>query len=187
MAKLTPGMMAYTSLCTEDGGIFDDLVVFCVGENQYLLTMAAFNTHKTPAWVEKHTAGMDICIADHVGRHHLHRNSGAEVAADNAEDRGFDVSNKALPYYRFVNGKIAGIDCMVARLGCTGELGYEIFYDPGHAWRMYDAFVKAGEDEGLALAAIARSERSGSRKSITSIPATSTRRSIPTRRASAGR
>ena len=33
----------------------------------------------------------------------------------------------------------------------TGELGYEIFYDPGYAWTMYDAFVKAGEGEGLEL------------------------------------
>ena len=50
-----------------------------------------------------------------------------------------------------LNGKIADIDVMVARMGVTGELGYEIFYDPGYAWQMYDAFVKAGEGEGMEL------------------------------------
>ena len=63
-ARLQPGMMVYTSLCTEDGGIFDDLVVFCLAPDHYLLTMAAFNTHKTPGWVEKHTAGMNVCVMD---------------------------------------------------------------------------------------------------------------------------
>jgi aminomethyltransferase len=63
----------------------------------------------------------------------------------------FDVSDGKLPYYRFVNGRVAGIDCVVARLGVTGELGYEIFYDAGHAWTMYDALVQAGKDDGLAL------------------------------------
>ena len=81
-------MFVYTSLCNEDGGIFDDLVVFCLAEDHYLLTIAAFNMHKTPGWVEKHTAGMNVCVMDHVGRHHLHRNPRAEIAADLAEDRG---------------------------------------------------------------------------------------------------
>ena len=51
-----------------------------------------------------------------------------------------------------MNGNIAGIDCLIARLGVTGELGYEIFYDPGHAWTMYDALAAAGEESGSALA-----------------------------------
>lgn len=44
IAQARPGMFVYTSLCTEEGGIFDDLVVFCLAPNHYLLTMAAFNT-----------------------------------------------------------------------------------------------------------------------------------------------
>jgi aminomethyltransferase len=44
-----------------------------------------------------------------------------------------------------------GVDCLVARLGVTGELGYEIFYEAGYAWTMYEAFVKAGQGEGLEL------------------------------------
>ncbi len=151
LAKARPGMFVYTSLCTEAGGIFDDLVVFCLAPDHYLLTMAAFNTHKTPAWVEKHTAGMDVCVMDLSAGTTCIEIQGPKSRQIMQKIAEFDASDKGLPYYRFVNGKIAGIDCMVARLGVTGELGYEIFYDPGHAWTMYDAFVKAGSGEGMEL------------------------------------
>ena len=151
IGKAQPGMLVYTALCTEEGGIFDDLVVFCLAPDHYLLTMAAFNTHKTPAWVEKHTAGMNVCVSDTSAGETCIEIQGPKSREIMQKIAECDVSDKALPYYRFINGKIAGIDCMIARLGVTGELGYEIFYDPGHAWRMYDAFVKAGEEHRMAL------------------------------------
>ena len=151
IGKAQPGMLVYTALCTEEGGIFDDLVVFCLAPAHYLLTMAAFNTHKTPAWVEKHTAGMNVCVTDLSAGTTCIEIQGPKSREIIQKIAEADVSDKALPYYRFINAKIAGIDCMIARLGVTGELGYEIFYDPGHAWRMYDAFVDAGKDSGMAL------------------------------------
>jgi aminomethyltransferase len=151
VARAKPGMMVYTALCTESGGIFDDLVVFCLAPDHYLLTMAAFNTHKTPTWVEKHSAGMNVCVSDQSAGTTCIEIQGPKSRRILQKIADFDVSDRALPYYRFVTGKVAGIECLVARLGVTGELGYEIFYDPGHAWRMYDAFVAAGKDEGLAL------------------------------------
>jgi glycine cleavage system T protein (aminomethyltransferase) len=151
VAPAQPGMMVYTSLCTEQGGIFDDLVVFCLAPDHYLLTMAAFNTHKTPAWVENHTAGMDVCVSDLSAGTTCIEIQGPKSRKILQKIADFDVSNEGLPYYRFLHGKVAGIECIVARLGVTGELGYEIFYDPGYAWTMYDAFVKAGDGEGLEL------------------------------------
>jgi aminomethyltransferase len=151
LSKAKPGMFVYTSLCTEEGGIFDDLVVFCLAENHYLLTVAAFNTHKTPGWAEKHTAGMDVCIMDLSAGTTCIEIQGPKSRQVMQKIAEFDASDAKLPYYRFVNGKIAGIDCMVARMGVTGELGYEIFYDPAFAWQMYDAFVKAGQGEEMEL------------------------------------
>src|SRR5688500_15108521 len=43
MSKAKKGNLVYTSMCTEEGGIFDDLVVFCLGPDHYLMTVAAFN------------------------------------------------------------------------------------------------------------------------------------------------
>jgi aminomethyltransferase len=151
LGRAKPGMMVYTALCTEEGGIFDDLVVFCLAPDHYLLTMAAFNTHKTPDWVEKHTAGMNVCVFDQSAGTSCIEIQGPKSRQILQKIADFDVSDRALPYYRFATGKVADVDCLVARLGVTGELGYEIFYDPGHAWRIYDAFVAAGKEHGLAL------------------------------------
>jgi glycine cleavage system T protein (aminomethyltransferase) len=151
IAPAQPGMMVYTSLCTPEGGIFDDLVVFCLAPDHYLLTMAAFNTHKTPAWAQKHTAGMDVCVYDMSAGTTCIEIQGPKSRQIMQKIADFDASNERLPYYRLIQGKLAGIDCIVARLGITGELGYEIFYDAGYAWTMYDAFLKAGQEEGLEL------------------------------------
>lgn len=151
ISKAKPGMFVYTSLCKEDGGIFDDLVVFCLAEDHYLLTMAAFNTHKTPGWVEKHTNGLNVCVMDFSAGTTCIEIQGPKSRQIMQKISEFDASDAALPYYRFVNGKIAGIDVMVARMGVTGEIGYEIFYDPAYAWQMYDAFVQAGKGEGMEL------------------------------------
>jgi aminomethyltransferase len=151
ISAAAPGKLVYTSLCKEDGGIFDDLVVFCIARDHYLLTMAAFNTHKTPGWVERHTRDLNVCVMDLSAGTTCIEIQGPRSRAILQKIADFDVSDRTLPYYRFVTGKVAGIDCLVARLGVTGELGYEIFYDPGHAWTMYDAFVQAGKDDGMAL------------------------------------
>lgn len=149
IGRLKPGRCIYTGLCNEDGGLVDDLVVFCLSPDEYLLTIAAFNLHKTPQWIESHVSDLRVCVND--------RSSGVtclEVQGPAARNilqsaTDADVSSDGLRYFGFTNGNIAGVECMIARLGVTGELGYEIFYEPGHAYRMYDALAAAGKDHGL--------------------------------------
>ncbi len=149
--KAEPGRCFYSSLCNEAGGMVDDLVVLCLAPDHYLLTAAAFNVDKTPGWIRKHIAGMDAFVEDLTAGTTI-----IEIQGPNSRDilqkiTDVDISNQALPYYRFVHAKVAGIDAIVARVGVTGELGYELIYDPGYAWIMYDALVEAGRDGGLAL------------------------------------
>ena len=151
MSKAKKGNLVYTSMCTEAGGIFDDLVVFCLGPEHYLLTVAAFNVHKAPEWIERHIAGLDAYMCDQSAGTKCIEIQGPRSRQILKKVAQFDVSNEALPYYRFVEGKVGKVDCLVGRLGVTGELGYEIFYDPGHAWYMYELLQEAGKGEGLAL------------------------------------
>jgi aminomethyltransferase len=151
LARAEPGQCVYTSLCKPDGGILDDLVAFCISPEHWLLTVAAFNTWKTPGWVEEHIKGMNAWTCDQSAGTACLEIQGPKAREILARVADFDVSNKALPYFRFVNGKVAGIDALVARLGVTGELGYEIFYDAGYAYQMYDALLDAGRPSGMAL------------------------------------
>lgn len=149
ISRVRPGRCTYTSMCTETGGVFDDFIAFCIAPDHYLMTVAAFNVHKSPGWIERHIQGMNASMCD--------QSAGTtclEIQGPKSRDvlqriAEFDVSNEALPYYSFVFGKVAGIDGLVARLGVTGELGYEIFYDPGYAYTMYDAVMAAGKGVGL--------------------------------------
>ncbi len=149
--KAEPGRCFYSSLCNEDGGIVDDLVVLCLAPDHYLLTAAAFNVTKTPGWIEGHVASMDVKVDDQTNGTTIIELQGPKSRDVLRNITDADISNQALPYFRFVRGKVAGIDCLIARLGVTGELGYEIIYDPAYAYTMYDGLVDAGKDAGLAM------------------------------------
>lgn len=151
LSRARPGQCVYTSLCKPDGGILDDLVAFCISPEHFMLTVAAFNTWKTPGWIEEHIRGMNASMCDESAGTACLEIQGPKAREILARMAEFEVSNGALPYFRFVHGKVAGIEAMVARLGVTGELGYEIFYDPGYAYQMYDAIVEAGKPSGMAL------------------------------------
>ena len=151
LSRAGPGQCVYTSLCKDDGGILDDLVAFCITPEHFVLTVAAFNTWKTPGWIEDHIRGMNASMCDQSAGTACLEIQGPKSREILARIADFDVSDKALPYFRFVQGKVAGIEAMVARLGVTGELGYEIFYDPAYAYQMYDAIVEAGKPSGMAL------------------------------------
>lgn len=173
--KAEPGRCFYSSLCNEDGGIVDDLVVLCLAPDHYLLTAAAFNVTKTPGWIEGHVAGMDVKVDDQTNGTTIIELQGPKSRDVLRTITDVDISNRALPYFRFVRGKVAGIDCLIARLGVTGELGYEIIYDPAYAYTMYDGLVDAGKDAGWRCAATRRWAFSAWRRSITSTPGKSTR------------
>lgn len=151
ISRVRPGRCIYTSMYTETGGIFDDFVAFCIAPDHYLITAAAFNVHKTPGWVERHIQGMSAKMCDQSAGTTCLEIQGPASREVLQRIADFAVSNQALPYYSFVFGKVAGINALVARLGVTGELGYEVFYDPGYAYTMYDAILAAGKDFGLVL------------------------------------
>lgn len=146
-----PGRCFYSSLLDEAGCMVDDLVVLCLAPDHYLLTAAAFNVAKTPDWVRRHIADMDAHVEDLTSGTTIIEIQGPESRRILQSIADVDISDATLPYYRFAEGKVAGIDAVIARVGVTGELGYEIIYDPGHAWTMYQALVDAGGDHGLAL------------------------------------
>lgn len=149
--KPVPGRCFYSGVLNERGGFVDDLVVLCLEPDHYLLTAAAFNVHKTPGWLRSHVGDMDVEIDDQTPGTTIIEIQGPKSREILQSITEADLSNEALPYFRCVQTKVAGIDCIVARLGVTGEVGYEIIYDPGYAWTMYDALVKAGEEHGAVL------------------------------------
>jgi aminomethyltransferase len=149
-SKLTAGKAQYSALTNEEGGIVDDLLVYCLEENKtYMLVVNASNIEKDWKWISKHNH-----------RHAEMHNISAKtcllaVQGPNATKilqplTEIDILNQ--PYYTFSKGKFAGVDnVVVSATGYTGAGGVEIYFEDkdGAADKVWDKIFEAGAAQGL--------------------------------------
>jgi aminomethyltransferase len=147
-ALLEPGQAQYSMVCAADGGIIDDLIVYRVGD-RYLIVCNAANRES----VVEHFVGLagagdgDVTIDDESEATALIAPQGPRAAE--ALARLTDVDLASLKNYRSATGMVAGIACLVARTGYTGEDGFELFCAVGDAVRLWDAVAESGRPLGL--------------------------------------
>ncbi|HLE59521.1 MAG TPA: glycine cleavage system aminomethyltransferase GcvT [Candidatus Limnocylindria bacterium] len=147
-ATLEPGQAQYSMLCAEDGGIIDDLIVYRV-EDGYLVVCNAANHEAVRAQLTalRQRGDFDATLDDRSDRTALIAPQGVRAEELLAPLTALDLP--ALGYYRSVNGRVAGIDCLVARTGYTGEDGFELFCAARQAPRLWAALMAAGEPLGI--------------------------------------
>ncbi len=142
VSKLKIGRVQYTAMCYEDGGIVDDLLLYQLGENEYMLVINASNIEKDLAWMKKYnTYGVEII--DESDEYSL-----LAVQGPNSRKTLENICNEALKmeYYHFVVTECAGVEILVSRTGYTGELGYEIYFKSSieEAEKIWDTIFNAG-------------------------------------------
>lgn len=146
-SDLEIGRVRYSPICNEDGGIVDDLIVYRMGEEEYLLVVNAANKDKDYAWFTKHAKG-EVQITDL--SHEF-----AQLALQGPKSKEIlskltDESKLPTKYYSFTpNLDVAGVPCLVSRTGYTGELGYELYCPPDQAAGLARKLLEAGKEEGL--------------------------------------
>jgi aminomethyltransferase len=145
---LEPGQAQYSMLCTEEGGIIDDLIVYRT-ERGYLLVCNAANHDAVLEHLERlcGQGDIDAQLDDRSDRTALIAPQGPRAAELLAGLT--DLAPDDLGYYRSLRGTVAGIDCLVARTGYTGEDGFELFVDARRATQLWDALMAAGQPLGL--------------------------------------
>jgi aminomethyltransferase len=145
---LEPGQAQYSMVCTPDGGIIDDLIVYRTDPG-YLIVCNAANRASVVAHLQGlATAGdHDVAIDDQSDDTALIAPQGPRSAELVGGLTELDLSS--LGNYRSVGGRVAGIACLVARTGYTGEDGFELFCGAGDAVALWSAVMAAGE--GLAV------------------------------------
>jgi len=152
-AKLTKGQIVYTPICYEDGGIVDDLLVYKLDIDKFLLVVNASNTTKDLRWVKKNAEVFeDVKVEDKTDYYSLIALQGPisrEIINPLLED---DISD--LKFYNFINTNIAGVEAIVSRTGYTGELGFEIYLDSKNAVEVWEALIEEGKDKGLKPAGL---------------------------------
>lgn len=149
-SKLTNGKAQYSCLPNEQGGIVDDLLVYCIEENKtYMLVVNASNIEKDWNWISKfNTQGVEMHnISDKTG---LLAVQGPNAVKLMQQLTDMDITN--LKYYTFAKGTFAGVDnVIVSATGYTGAGGVEIYFeDKGdNAKKIWDAIFKVGTPAGL--------------------------------------
>jgi len=143
-AKMAAGRVRYTLMCNELGGIIDDLVVYKLDEERYLLVVNAANREKDAAWIQGHIGDAVFGdLSDSYGQIALQGPASPSILARISET----IPQK---YYTFVeNGKVAGNDCIVSQTGYTGETGYEFYCKSGDTEALWEKLLEAGKSDGL--------------------------------------
>jgi aminomethyltransferase len=145
---LEPGQAQYSMLCAEDGGIIDDLIVYRTDEGYLIVCNAANHDAVVAHLAELRERGdFDATVEDRSERTALIAPQGPRAAELLAPLTDLDIAS--LGYYRSVRGTVAGVECLVARTGYTGEDGFELFCDARRAPALWDALLAAGASLGI--------------------------------------
>jgi aminomethyltransferase len=145
---LAIGRAHYSMICAEDGGIIDDLIVYRLAEERFLVVANASNAHIVSDALVERLAGFRAVLDDRSLAMALCAVQGPRSV--DIVGPLTDVDLGALRYYAIGEGRVAGIPALVARTGYTGEDGFEIFVDNARALELWDALIAAGEPHGLA-------------------------------------
>lgn len=142
VAALSPGQAKYTFLLNEQGGIIDDLLLYCVNPgNRYMLCVNSSNQEKDYAWL-KEQAIPGVEISDRSPETAMLALQGPAAARILTDTLAFDLDQ--LRYFHFLQQETRHGMLMISRTGYTGSDGVEIFLDVRHAESLWDAFSAAG-------------------------------------------
>ncbi len=145
-SKLALGQAQYSPLLYDNATVVDDLSVYKLAEEKYLLCVNCSNKDKDFAWVRQNLQGDCLAqdVSDQYGQIAL---QGPEAVEILQKALGFDLMS--LKYWWFTSFTWEGAELLIARMGYTGEKGCEIFCPSGVTRKLWEAILAAGEPCGL--------------------------------------
>jgi aminomethyltransferase len=153
MTGLAPGRARYTVICAPDGGVLDDLIVYRLGSEEFLVVANASNAGTVWGELRQRAGGRAAEVTDRTPDYALIAIQGPAAAAILAPLTGTDLGS--VRYYAGHAAEVAGREVLLARTGYTGEDGFELFTRPGDAEPLWDALMEAGAGHDLRPAGLA--------------------------------
>jgi aminomethyltransferase len=138
------GQVLYSSICNADGGMIDDLTAYRLGPEHYWLIATPARAEVVQTHISEQARGRRAYITNCISGTAYLSVQGPGSRELLAPLSMTDLSNEALPYFRFVETVVAGVPTLVSRTGYSGELGFELYYPRDYALHMWDALVEAG-------------------------------------------
>lgn len=153
VGKLSPGKIQYSCLPNDEGGIVDDLLVYQLAEERYMLVVNASN-------IEKDWQRLSSLNADFGAQMENRSDSISLLAVQGPKATELlqtltEVNLAEIPYYHFKIGSMAGIsDVILSNTGYTGAGGFELYVANEDAEALWDAVMEAGQPFGLLPAGL---------------------------------
>ena len=147
-AKMAPGQARYASVCAPDGGILDDLTVFRLGLEHFLIVTGSRNRLKIRDWVNEHAMSRRAYVTDITAAVAFPTIQGPNSRAL-LQGLIEDADLGSLKRWHFTWGHLEGTRVMISRTGVTGELGFELFVPADEAAGVWNALFRAGGAYGL--------------------------------------
>lgn len=146
-SKLVDGKAQYSCLPNYEGGIVDDLIVYRIGAEKYLLVVNASNIEKDWNWISQHNT-MDATMKDLSEQYSLLAIQGPKAAE--AMQTLTEVNLKDMKFYTFEVDEFAGVkNVIISATGYTGSGGFEIYFKNEDAENIWNKVMEAGADFGI--------------------------------------
>ena len=141
LSVLTIGAIKYTAMCNNDGNMVDDGTVWVLDTHKIMFISGDESDYD---WILSNAEGFDVTVSNITSDHTTLALQGPKSQA--ILSKITDVRLHEIHYYHFKQGKVAGVDCLVDRMGYTGESGYEVHFKPDYARKIWEAIIQAGKE-----------------------------------------
>lgn len=147
ISKMETGRVTLGVMCNETGGILDDLTVYKMGDQKYLLVVNAGTCDDDYNWVVKHSQGMEVKIdnvSDDLTKLDLQGPNAQKIL-----QKLVDSDLNEIKRYGFSIMNVDGVETIVSRSGYTGEDGFELYFSNDEAEHLWNKLLEIGETDGL--------------------------------------
>ncbi len=153
VGKLATGAVLYTAMCRENGTVIDDLLVYCMDEQEFLVVCNASNRERVVAWIQARLLeGVEFQDAtDDTALFALQGPASADVLRKWSEAAAVLDS---LDYYHVARVSFEGHSVLLSRTGYTGELGYELYAPADQAVALWKSLLEWGKEFSIAPAGL---------------------------------
>ncbi|GHO44499.1 glycine cleavage system aminomethyltransferase GcvT [Ktedonospora formicarum] len=153
VARLAQQQALYTQLCKPDGTTIDDLLIYYLADNHYMLVVNAANIDKDYAWIESHAQKFaNVTLSNQSETTALLALQGP--LAHSILQPLTQIQLGEIRYYHFAPGEVAGVHCIISRTGYTGEDGFELYAPSIDAAHLWNTLLEAGKAQGIRPAGL---------------------------------
>ncbi len=146
-SKLTPGKAQYSCMPNNDGGIVDDLIIYMIADNEYMLVVNASNIEKDWNWIAAHN-DLNVTMTNKSDDWSLLAIQGPKAVEAMQSLTSVDLST--IQFYTFQIADFAGLDnVIISATGYTGSGGFEVYVKNEDAEELWNKVFEAGADFGI--------------------------------------